>query len=391
MMNACPSSLLKGVAPAIAAVLLAAAPKSAHGQSYPPAWNGTATYVSGDLVQYAGNTYRAITSVPANQNPGTAYDDWQLNTVLSNTTLMIGTGQTFPTLTAAWDYAIDARVADGVYLHFYLSSSKGNFSQTFSAAFLLDHASGPRMAILGDNTANDVISFGATNGLVIDTGHSFNTLSGFTLQSTGAGQYGIKATSDATITAIAGVTVTGFDICLSSTNSASVTVDSSSSLSNFSDQGFGGYAAFGGSIMFPQGITIVGPGKNGGNAALFASDGGIIDCPYSTISACNSGAYAVGGGIIDVSYSTLKDCYYAGSAIDGGLVSVYDCKINHCTSAGVLADEHGFINSEYAQFASNKLDIWAVAAGCVDAFQASYSSSQSSTSQDGSYINLYGG
>jgi hypothetical protein len=95
---------------------------------------------------------------------------------------MIGTGQTFTTLAAAWTYAQNAKIADGGYLHFYISSVNGNFTEAFTAPFLLDNQGGARMALIGDSTSNDILQFNGTNGLIVDKGHSFNTLSNLTLE-----------------------------------------------------------------------------------------------------------------------------------------------------------------------------------------------------------------
>ncbi len=136
-----------------ALVVFILVPGAGRAQSNPPAWSSSAVYAVGDQVQTGGNVYRAITKIssPSGTSPAVDYTHWQLSQVLSNTTLLIGGGQTFPNLVTAWTYALYARVADGVYLHFYISTARGDFQEDFGGPFLLDHGSGARIAILGDN------------------------------------------------------------------------------------------------------------------------------------------------------------------------------------------------------------------------------------------------
>jgi hypothetical protein len=209
----------------LALVMLLSISSLAQAQSYPPAWSANATYATGDLVQLSGNTFKAIQPVTTpGANPTSNYHYWQLNQVQSNTTLMIGAGETFPTINIAWTYAWNAKVADGVYLHFYISTVNGNYAEFFPTPFFLDHASGARIAILGDHYLDISLNFGGTNGFIIDTGHSINTISGTTLTNVSNSPVGIKADGNATISALSGVYITGFGTCIQSTQNSTMSV-----------------------------------------------------------------------------------------------------------------------------------------------------------------------
>jgi hypothetical protein len=289
----------------------------------------------------------------------TDYTDWELNFVRANTTLMIGTGQTFPTVTAAWNYALNARVADGSYLHFYISSANGNFSQTFTSTFLLDHVSGPRMAILGDNQANDTLIFNCPNAFVVDTGHSFNTLSGFQLENIDVNDAttAIKANLEATISAVANMTVTGFGTDVFCGQDASITIDGSTTLVMSGDTGID--SETGGSVICPQGLTITATGMG---IAFYANYGGQISAPGSTVSQLTDGVDASNGAIVNIS---------------GGTVS-------HCTF-GCIASNRAYINSSDSHLSSNTTDLYAEVGGYINAAGATYTSSGTGLN-DGSYV-----
>jgi hypothetical protein len=344
------------------------APALLLGQSYPPSWTSTSHYAVGDQVQVNGNIYRAIKAVTtSNINPTTNYTYWELYYVRSNTTLTIGTGQTFPTLVAAWDYSLNAKVADGAYLHLYISSAKGNFSESFTAPFLLDHSSGARMAIIGDNAANDVLSFSATgqslvNGLVIDTGHSFNTLDGFTLFASSNGLDGIKADFQANISSVADVVINGFSNCVHVQQGAGVFVLSSCTFENFTNYGL--YAETSGSIVSQSGLTLNGLGTVRAQACLFADMGGEVVAVGCNLENAESGAQAVDNGSINVSQATIQGSYY-----------------------GCYAFNHGFIEAEAATISSSQADdLIASLGGYIDINGASFLTQSYGGSADGSYI-----
>ncbi len=173
--------------------LLSAIPNLARAQSFPPAWSSSASFAAGDIVQYGGNWYRAMTALSADgPYPASAYGKWELNYVRSNTTLAIGAGQAFANLAYAWQFARNARIADAAYLHLDIVTTSGNFNENFNSAFSLDHSFGALISIIGDNPNNIILNFtGATsNGLTIDTGHVIGLVDNLVLTgsfSTGSG------------------------------------------------------------------------------------------------------------------------------------------------------------------------------------------------------------
>ncbi len=349
--------------PCLAALALAAISSA---QSYPPAWSSRATYASGDQVQTGGNIYRAIKAVTANQSsPATNSASWQLSQVLSNTTLMIGVNQTFPTLVAAWNYAINARVADGVYLHFYIATTKGNFAETFTSPFLLDHGSGARMAILGDQVANITLSFSGGNGFIIDTGHSFNTLSSLTFTNTSGNPItAIKADGNATITSVTASNFNNFGTCIQSTQASTVTVQDNC--------GFNGFSAYvadaetGASVYFPGGVSAGGQGEMGAQVGLFATTNGQIVARNSQLNILQIGCAASYGGIIDVTGSNLSENVYGAQATFDGVIIMGDATASSCFT-GVFASSRSYVDCRGSTFQQNSLDVSADVGAGIEA------------------------
>jgi hypothetical protein len=355
-------------------------------QSYPPAYSGTTHYAVGDLAQETGNTYRCIKASVGN-DPASSYSNWELSTVRSDTTLIVGPGQFFPTLTDAWNYALYCRVADGVYLHFYLSSTRGTFSESHTAPFLLDHGSGARIAILGDNTDNDVLSFNGTNGFIIDTGHSINTLTGFTLQNTSSkpasNVVGIKVNSQATITSLSSIQVSAFGTDLQVSQNGSVSGYSGVQLVNYYECAC--EADSNGTILLPSGITLF---VTQGVALL--AEGGQIIAPGSQLLSAGlnkqTGALAIHGGYIDLSAASISSCYAGAAAEYMGSVELSRATVSTC-EIGVYASDRGFVNCGGAAITgSNDVDLSVNLGGLIDATAATYSTSAVDNNNFGSYI-----
>jgi hypothetical protein len=357
----------------------------ARAQSFPPAWSSNATYAAGDLVVEGGNIYRAIKPVISHiANPAVNYTDWQLNQVQSNTTLMVGVGQVFPDLATAWTYALYCRVSDGVYLHFYISTNNGNFSESFSAPFLLDHGSGARIAILGDLTSHITFSFSGTNGMIIDTGHSLNTLSAVTLQSTaGNTVIGIKADGNASIAAVSDTVITGFNTCVQATNNASVTLTSTMNMLGFSHDALDAEDL--GSIVF-NGGSIFGPGANTQATGLFSTSGGEIKAIGSVINACQQGALASEGGRIDLISGTVSGCGFGIIATYGGSIDFNGGAATSC-GIGVDASERGYIDISDGSATGNLIyDLTCSAGGYITAASASYVTTHQDGAVNGAFI-----
>ncbi len=307
-------------------------------------------------------------------------------------------GQSFPTLTIAWNYALNAKVADGAYLHFYISSSKGNYAENLSAPFLLDHASGARMAILGDNASADTLAFGSTNGLILDTGHSFNTVSGLTISGTGTD--GVKVAYDAALSFLGKSNVSGFQNLVHAVQGASIVVNTDCTLS--SPGNVSCLAEAGGSIT-ARTLTITTTNQQA--TAYWAVNGGIIVAESTNVSGSNVGAEADNGGVIDVANSTFtthgypivandgtvncqsstfSDCPSAVYAENGGSIDAEECYVVD-GNIGVLAAARGYVDVTNATLENYGYDLVATRAGVIVATNASYGSVTTDTGY-GSYI-----
>jgi hypothetical protein len=387
--------------------LLFSIPCSGHAQSYPPAYSAASHYAIGDLAQTGGNVYRAIKAVTGGSGPLFDYTDWQLESVKTNTTLLIGASQVFPTLTAAWNYCLNARVADGVYLHLYISTANGNYTQTFSSPFLLDHGSGPRMAILGDNQANIQLNCAPdVTGFIVDTGHSFNTLSGLTLNGGSGSGDGIKADFDATISSIGNTNIFSFNNGIHAQQGASVLVGAGCTL--FACSSAACLAETSASVVFSQGITLTGGGANGQESGFMAKTGGEVIAENSTLSTFSVGAQALLGGIVDINGSSVSNCNAGAFATNGGILTAESSTIEAC-STGVSSTEHGFLQASYATITGNNvgcladergflvadsgslkgnstLDLQVATGGFIEATPGTYTNINVSSNDEGAYI-----
>src|ERR1700722_15542065 len=149
--------------------------QAAHAQTeFPPAYNNQAHYAVGDLVTDYGNIYRCEAAVTKPYlDPSKTYKNWEMFYVRNNTTIPIGPGQTFPDLLTAWTYVKNARVATSAYLHLSIVTTNGLLIESFSAPLNLDMVNGSQVSIIGDTITNVQLSFQNSDGLTIDSNHSF--------------------------------------------------------------------------------------------------------------------------------------------------------------------------------------------------------------------------
>jgi hypothetical protein len=296
-------------------------------QTYPPAWSTTATYVIGDQVQLFGNVIRAVK--PSAVKGKFVYANWELWDVRANTTVLIGVGQTFPTLTAAWTYVQNARVAEGVYLHLYISTAHGELSEPFTQPFSLDQLSGVRVSILGDNAKSILLGGGTpfpTDGLTIDGGHTFGTISNVSILGNSFSN-GIALYGKSSIANITGVNISGFEVGIEAQQNSNVTVDSNVAITSV-----GAYSI---EATKNANIDVNGgwSGNSGGNAVLHATFGALI-----TASGC-----------------TINDSGRVGVAAEyGGNINVQNSSITGC-AVGINAYAHSWVYAEFCSFESNSL------------------------------------
>lgn len=317
------------------------------------------------MVTDYGNVYRCIKAVTTPYlDPSKTYTNWELNEVRNNTTLVIGTGQPFPNLETAWTYALNCRVAQGVYLHLSISTAKGDYNDTFRVPFSLDHGSGGSISIIGDTAANINLSFPAGNAFSIDNGHIFNTLSNLTIIQPDMSSFdGVFAKQNSTIAMVSGIAFNNVGAPIFADSGANITVASSCQYSGFATV-----------VVWAQyGATVTATDLNASAQTgyqltyvpcLAASFGARINAEGATISYFNSGACAYEGGIVDVSNATIKGCHFGATVNTKGHV---------CAANGTLTN-------------NDVEDLNASTGGTVDASGATYFRKSQGGSGDGSYV-----
>lgn len=299
-------------------------------QSFPPAWNYAAHYSPGDRVQLGGNVFRCIYPV-TRFSPTTAYGYWELAEVHGNTSLSIGIGKTFPTLTAAWKYALNATIAGSSQLTFNIVTANGAYVQTLDVSgFSLDHPFGAQISIVGDSKVG--IEFfvpTASKGFYLDSGHTIASLSNLQIVGSNLTQNGITASGNATIGRVSNCYVNGFQTCIAAQDGASITLDQFVTFSgNVIPVWVIAVSAQTGGRVHLSGTTIDGTGNsNNSYAGLVADTHGRIDAPGCTIKGCSYGAQATDNGDVNISGCTIKDGGY-----------------------GIYADRHGYIEADGLAF-----------------------------------------
>jgi hypothetical protein len=337
-------------------------PALGRAQSYPPAWNTTAHYAIGDQVQENGNIYRAIRAVTSTGvDPAKYYTYWELYDVRANTTLFIGSQETFPTFLLAWNYAVNCRISPAVYLHFYISTFHANLTETFAGPFSLDHPFGANISILGDFAPNILFNFSnaSGNGFAIDSGHSIAAMLNFTVQG-GQGVidgYAIAADGNATFGSIGSVTMNNFNGGILAQHGAVVHC-----ANNLIFQQIDGpfSALYNGIIMVDPGFTYTSTTP----ALVF---------------------YADFGGQIIAETCDVENTYFGARANHAGIIDVNGCRMKSLSLHALIADQGARIYAENAILSSNPSDITVSDGGTVDVIGAIYTN-VSSDNQNGSYI-----
>jgi len=355
----CFSRFLRPIVIAISLALLAAWPSLARAQSYPPEWKSTSSYAIGDQVQLNGNVLRATHAVTPG---GFKYDEWELWEVRANSNVMIGSGQTFTTFPAAWAYVQNARIAEGAYLHLYISTAKMAFSENFTSPVNLNHPFGANISIIGDNQADVNLSFSAT-GFTLDSGHSIALISGMTLTGSQTGS-AIQLIGNASIKAVTNVPISLFRIGIDSQQGSSIYCDKYVTITQF---GTAASAQDNASVVFEDG-AIFSDGNLAGSNGLYEAFGGYIQAKSSYLTGCVNGVQATQGGVVNIEGAKLDNNTY-----------------------GILATMRAHVDCENATFPRGvnqnyDYDIECVAAATVDATGTTTGLTNSLGKGDGSYI-----
>ncbi len=335
-------------------------------QSYPPAFSSTAEYAAGDLVQYGGNWYRAVKALPAHgPYPSNGFGSWELNFVRSNTTLVIGVGQQFPSLQDAWAFALEARIADGAFLHLSISTAHGVLLDTFTGSFSLDHGSGSKISIIGDSASNILLGGNGFpgNGLTLDSGHNIAMLSNVSIvgQGTSGDGAGLFVSTNASINC-SGVEVINFDRGVTAISGANVSLDSSSTI--YSSTLYSVYASESAIVNLGYGFSC---SDDKVEKMLYAATGANINAEGCTFmgagsSSASSGIAAEDGGSIDVSNGTVSGFY-----------------------TGIRAEDHSFANASGVTLSGNHTDLLVDYNGVING-SALVGPTESVDSGSGSYI-----
>lgn len=347
-MNKSDYSLIRSVYYLGALFISMVAPQTCPAQSYPPVWNNTSKYAAGDMVTDYGNVYRCIRAVTTPYlDPSKTYTNWELNEVRNNTTLTIGTGQTFPTLTAAWTNALNCRVAQGVYLHLSIVTSKGDFTENFTSPFSLDHGSAAGISIIGDQMANINLNFQNANGFTIDSGCTFGALENFTLnQNEEDHDRGVSLSQNSTITLVDNISFVGSVDPIYADTGSNVTGGSGLQFASFSGAGAIVTATNGATAtMIGLNITgqFVGPG-------VLAEFGGHIIAQWASISNFANGGEATEGGVIDLTFANISGCDYGVWAVMKGHICADSANFTNNSDSDIVADTGATVDASYAGY-----------------------------------------
>jgi len=329
-------------------------------QSYPPEFATSQAYAKGDQVQYAGNTFRALGPVsPSSNYPTKDYSDWEMIYVRANTSLIIGTANSFPTLQIAWNYIQNTKVADGAYLHLVIAAPNTGhkeplpvgYSESFSGGFCLNHSSGANIALVSTIAGGATLNFtGGTSGFFLSGGHTFGGIFGNALLTlkgvvSASPTYGVQVNDSSHLEALDQLTIDTFQEGVEAGPGSSINADAVTitDVVDAAEALYGGYISFTGLNL--DGGTI---SDNG----LVAIDGEITALS-ATFTNVPTAVYSKDHGFIDVSSSTITGSGY-----------------------GILCQFRGHAKAEDATISGSALDDVSVSGNSsVDAIDATYTTS----------------
>jgi hypothetical protein len=275
-----------------------------------------------------------------NLAPTTYYTYWELWEVRSNTTLIIGTKEPFPTLQVALNNIANCRIAEPVYLHLYISSAYGNHTETLMTPTNLDHPFGANISILGDNESNITFDYDTSDGFIVDSGHTFGTISNVEVQSN---YNAIHATTGGIFANIDGVNVTGPSNNVGYTGFSADTggIINAGAITCTDDNNCGCSASTGGRIFVGKSVTVT--SANGSGSGLSANNGGFISAVGCSVTGPSTGLDAQNAGVIiavgaKISHTEIAISANLNSTIDFSSStiqnsSIYDLQITDSSQA----------------------------------------------------------
>lgn len=309
----------------LCAIVILSVVSVAAAQTNPPAYNGSASYATGDIVTWNGNYYRAIAATRGN-SPIT-YQYWELHEVHypvynpaspSATTynLGVGVGQPFPNLAIAWNFIKNAVIAQSSQVQLNIRTTNGALNENFTQPLNLDQPFGANISIVGDNSSNINLEFveptvnsaPPINGIVLDTGHSLKSLQNVTVSAVNdaSDDYGLFVDTSASLN-VANVTVDNFDVGAQVQHGGHLYCTSSSNSQNS--------------------LTVA----SFGLAAIFAQDFAFISCRKIIVNGKLTGTVTSTNGIVADNHSEI----YA-----------YGAQVSNLTNNGVWAQHNSTISAE---------------------------------------------
>jgi hypothetical protein len=313
------------------------------------------------VVQENGNWYRAIRPVTAhNLDPAKIFTYWELNYVRANTTLLIGSQETFATFAEAWNYAYNAKISDAVYLHFYISSFHASFTQNFTGNFSLDHGEGHAITILGDSPNSVVFNFKSSNqnapgvgGLVIDGGNTIACIEG--IQVVGASPcIGLLANDGGTIGLLQNMIFNGFSVGVQAQMNAAIVGLSNCTFEAAATAAL--VAQMGGNVSCSN-FSFNGAAMQNSpaNYGVLAQYGGTVSIVNAHISACGVGIEAEYGGIVDAEFGAVNGCSFGAAAAFHATIDLSTCDVYDNSTVDLQAAQAGIIDALGGMFTTESV------------------------------------
>ncbi len=280
----------------------------------------------------------------------------------------MGDKQGFANLVYAWQFALNARIADAAYLHIDIVTTDGSFSESFKGPFSLDHGSGALISILGDDAGKISLSFPHGNAFNLTNGHNFGTISNLSITGPGpesAFGQGFTLLNSAALHALNNTTITNFATGVYAYEGASVYMGSDS------------IVACETAIISDQAASVTTGDLNltlptAKSVGIYADHNGVIiaeDSSFTSPSQNGTAVQAENGAVVDVNSSTF------GTAV------------NETVGIGCKAEYGGRITAINTYFWMGSTDDLVVDhGGTINAVGIISSDPSSVGSGDGSYI-----
>jgi hypothetical protein len=234
----------------------------------------------------------------------------------------------------------------------YISSAHGNFAETFSNTFSLDHPFGANISIIGDNVKNDTFSFPQSTGLTLDSGHCFGSISNLTISGVAA-VAGITARQAATIPNLSSITFSGWGTAVYATGNAYVFVGTDVLVNKIPNMSTVFYAQDGASIEI-YGLEIDGK-KATYTIGLQADTNARVDCESCILSNLTYGVRTGHYGHVNVYSSIIEDCSNGVNSADRGYIAANDVSFSS-NGTDIVCSDGGLVMADGATYSTTNVD-----------------------------------